>query len=717
MNEFESVERLGMHPRMPRRAYRHLLDIAALGVALFGELAAPAGSALAEAAIDVDVGVVGQVEVGDQVIIRVTITADELIDGEVVVAMRNTGISTQRDIQIASGTTKEFWFALPSMWDASRIDVSVRDDGDEVATKTATARLTDDEIVGVLPRLAARVGELPLDVELAQSVGGASVSAVPIEVVDLGVSALRTYDTLVAAADDLSELSEAQLTTLLTWVSVGGILLLDDATAATELPEQWQPGRNGYAWADLGEVRLTEGAAAGGEWDEIIQPTPVGSPAMTSGSEMMMDPQMDLARRAGLDLPTIAPLAVGIGIYAFVLGPVLYLVLRKARRLTLGWFVIPAVAVLTAAGVAVAGGGALRHGNPASVSFIHESPAGAYQMSSVLTFSSDGGAADMIVPTGWALTQSSSMFWGDGRQVPIEIRRNADGTAQASVALEATQANIRSYSGSARPFGLSTSAGWDGDGAVTGEVTNDSDVTFHDVAVFAGEDEELLGDLAPGATTEFSLKAIRNLRFNWESRGADVWRDAFGADGGMWDDRGPPIDPKDVDSTVEFGVWGAASTDIDLFPQGMVRAVGWTDEIADNLVDGDDVSTVVAVATVAPITSDDDSVNLVTTRAGAVRGPFGFAVRPANDQVIRYLLPAGADPDALFLIGHDKLNIEEISFWDGAQWVEADASDDVIAVPDAALRHGVVLLRTDVDMNVGVQGIPQLTDTSPEADS
>ena len=87
---------------------------------------------------------------------------------------------------------------------------------------------------------------------------------------------------------------------------------------------------------------------------------------------MMVDPQQDLARRAGLDLPSITPLVLGIAVYAIVLGPIVYFVLRRMRRLTLGWFVIPVVAVLTAGGVAVAGGGALRNGNPATATFLQD---------------------------------------------------------------------------------------------------------------------------------------------------------------------------------------------------------------------------------------------------------------------------------------------------------------------------------------------------------
>jgi hypothetical protein len=664
------------------------------------------------------VGVDGQFEVGDPIVLRVAVTADELIDGEIVVTMRGMSTSSRRDVQIAAGTTKEFYFALPSSWEDPTFEVSVRDGDDEVVAESVRARQrTGGEVVGVLPRLATRLGELPGEVALGEGLGQATVAALPLDVIDLGVSALRSYDSIAAGADDLAELDERQRDVLYAWVSLGGVLMLDDAAAAGDLPDAWQPGPMGHAWADLGEIRLTDGQALSGAWDEIIQPTVIGTPAAMGSTEMMVDPQQDLARRAGLDLPSITPLVLGIAVYAILLGPIVYFVLRRLRRLTLGWFVIPVVAVLTAGGVAVAGGGALRNGNPATATFLQDSAAGGYAMSNVLTFSDSGGRADVELPVGWALAAGNDMFWGGGRIVPIEITRNGDGTSRSSVSLEATQANVRMYAGTTRSAGLATTAVWDGDRTVTGTVTNGTDMTLRDVAVFAGEDEALVGDLAPGETADWSLSAVRNLRFNWDMRGPAVWGDPFG---------GPMIFERevraavdiDVDAdagsseNVEFGVWGAASGDVELFPTGMARVVGWTDEMPSLLVAGDDTSSRTAITSLAPITSEGDAVNAATIRAIAVRNPF-FGPVPGNNQVFRYVLPTDADPEELFVVGLDQVDIEEIAFWTGSRWVDGDATLDAVPVPESAIRGGAVMIRTDVDMNRGPVGLPSLTDRAP----
>jgi hypothetical protein len=160
-----------------------------------------------------------------------------------------------------------------------------------------------------------------------------------------------------------------------------------------------------------------------------------------------------------------------------------------------------------------------------------------------------------------------------------------------------------------------------------------------------------------------------------------------------------------------------ASTDVELFPTGMVRAVGWTNELPSGLIEGDDASSATAISVLAPVTSEDNAVGVATVRAQAVRGPFGFNGGMVSDQVFRYVLPQDANVDELYLVDHVNLNVHELSFWDGESWVDADPLDEAVAIPEDTIRNGVLLVRTDVDMNVPQQGLPTLTDQAPEDDS
>lgn len=680
--------------------------LAAAGAAIIGGLA-PAGTASAATEIDVTIGVNGQFEPNDQVLVHVTVTADELIDGELVASVDDLAVAVRQHIEVPAGTTKQFYLLVPGMWERARVEVSIREGGDEVAAERVTARMSDGELVGVLPRLAARIGELPDgEIALGDKLGGAYLSAVPYAVVDLGVAALRSFDTIVAGGDDLPAMGDAQLDVLWAWVSTGGVLLLDDEAAIASVPEDWRPGPAGYAWAGLGEIRLTGGEAAAGNWSDVIPITLLGnSPGMFAGTEMMFGPQgpnTDLAARAGVNLPTIAPLAIGLGVYGLVLGPVIYLVLRRVRRLTLGWFVIPTLAVLTAGGVTVAGAGALRSGDPAESAFLQDAAGGAaYRMSNVLTFSSNGGSADVDIPAAWAL-QSSTFFWHEGATIPITITRLSDGASQASVELEATQANVRTYAGTSTASGLVTTARLDGERDIVGTVTNTTDHTFTDIAVFASHGQAAIGELAPGEEVDWKLRVPRDLEFNWDSRGTRVWGDPW---------QGGRFEVADGTSA-EWGIWGLASSDIDLFPTGMVRVVGWTDGIASEIIAAEE-STVTGVSSLTPITSDDHRVNAATVRAVGARSPFTFNVAGGTDQVLRYLLPPGADPEELFLVPGNRADADEIAFWDGSRWIDANASLDAIPVPQEAVRDGTVLVLADVDINMEPGGVPVLTDESP----
>ena len=165
----------------------------------------------------------------------------------------------------------------------------------------------------MLPRLAARFGELPDTAALADGLGSARLTVFDPNLLDLGVIALQTFDTLIASGDDLVGLDAGQLADILRWVSIGGILVVDDDAGLAVLPDEWQPGRNGVAWAGLGEIHHVKGAASAGAWGPVISATTSGSIGSMFGTEMMTDPQFDLANRSGVDLPSITPLAIGLG--------------------------------------------------------------------------------------------------------------------------------------------------------------------------------------------------------------------------------------------------------------------------------------------------------------------------------------------------------------------------------------------------------------------
>ena len=142
---------------------------------------------------------------------------------------------------------------------------------------------------------------------------------------------------------------------------------------------------------------------------------------------------------------------------------------RRWRRLTLGWVVIPTLAVLTAGGIAVAGDGMFSEGDPAAAVFVQTTPGGAYELATALTYSSDGGVARQVLPVGWSVMTGGNMF-GPTDMSSTVLEPTADGRLTSSVRLEAMQANVRSYEGPAPDLDLQVTAEYTPDGEGGGTI-------------------------------------------------------------------------------------------------------------------------------------------------------------------------------------------------------------------------------------------------------
>lgn len=656
-------------------------------------------------ALDVEAGVGGFGVPAGPIIVHATVTADTLIDGRIEATTESSPIAVRQQIEVPAGTTKEYWFVLPQSFDQPRATVRVID-GDELVEQARAGVNIDEgaELVGLLPELAARSGSLPTQETLNGGLGDAHIDELPVEVMRLGPMALRAYTVAVAGAGDLVALDADERDSLLAWVSMGGTLLLDDGGDTAALPDEWQPGRAGYATAGLGEIRLIDGAGARGEWAGVIPPTSrMFDEPFSAGTEMTVGPQEDLARRAGITLPSVVPLSLGLGAYALVIGPALYLLLRRMRRLTLGWVVIPVGAALVTVAIVVIEGDSLT-GDTTAATFIQTSPGVAFGFTNVLSFADSGGSVDLDIAPTSTLDSGGAMWFGDPADLgQIVLERAGDGTQVASADVEASQASVTTVAGLAEPLAFSTTATVDDDGVLTGRVTNDTDVTMHDVAVFSPTSQALLGNVGPGESAMWRLDPIGEQVFMGNSRGANLWRLGF-------DDMGRDRQRR-PGQLAEIGIWGQVSMSLDYFPSATVRVVGWTDELASG-VSPDSASTVTAVSAVQPISGG--TVSAATAARSIVRGS---DMVPGQSQVYRFLLRPGADTGDLALEGFDvpfgqggRLNFDgELETWTGNRWVELPRRGDRYTLPDEAVIDGVVLVRSTLMSGDGFGVLPVLS--------
>lgn len=649
--------------------------VALVGIAVD---AAPV-SAADETTLTVTAGVGdGWYDPGDHIVVTATVATDEVLNGRIDV-VATSGAVVSRTIQVAGGTTKAFMLVISTGYDFGPAVVNLYRGNELISKKSATLAVAESvELVGVLPALVTRAGELPDQVNIATG-GQAVLAELSLEQMALGSTALEVYDSIAATTGDLGSLQPEQLSALLSWLNRGGRLLLDDDGDLSALPEEWRPIDANYALAGRGEVRLIDGMGSSNRWAAVIEPS--GSTSNERGSffgssEQLGVTQQDLARRSGVDLPSLVPLLVPLLAYSLVVSLVLYFVLRAMRRLTLAWVAIPVLAAVTAIGVFWYGQQWRSVGKPAAVTFIESYPGGGDAVASVLTFSRDGGTAKVRLPAGWQSDSELTQFFGAAATVAPRLIPSASGT-EVQMRLEPGQVTTANVTGPTAQAGLVVTATVR-DNEVVGTVTNRSTVTLYQVAVFGPGGVDDLGTLAPGADADFALDA-RVLPFGFTL--ADrVWKGTS--------------DPRAADGEIaELGIWTNAGTGRTMYPTGLVRAAGWTTELQNGVdITGGFTSTTV-VTTLAPIRATTGPIPEASVRASLVRTPFGMFGNGLGDTIYRYVLPAGASV-GVGIVVEVPSGLPAVDLWNGTGWV-TQTPDQLarVIVPPAMRTDGVIMMR------------------------
>ncbi len=236
---------------------------------------------------------------------------------------------------------------------ASAIRVLVKDTSGEVLeSRTVTVDYSADTAVGVLTSIPLSGDNVPTD-----TVGSLSTAKLlRVDPSDLvRPSLLDVMGGLVVGAADLEQLQPRAIDLIRQWVYRGGSLMIDTAPSdplpIVDLPAT-TPQRTpiGGGW-----VIFTNGQAQRGEWSAFLEPgtnLPVDNRDQWFGQDDSFDSlenrNVALVDFALIPTGTIAAILIGT---ALLVGPVMGVALKRAKRSHLMWVAAPLTAVLIAGGV------------------------------------------------------------------------------------------------------------------------------------------------------------------------------------------------------------------------------------------------------------------------------------------------------------------------------------------------------------------------------
>jgi hypothetical protein len=353
------------------RACPVLRMAAVSALAMLATLVLAASPAAAETRIVAEAGVDGRYVPGEAIPVHVEVHADQLVSGELRITTRDEmGMGFESSevvvpVEVPGGSVKSYRFLVSdSLWQLPRFTVRLID-GDRTLARDTVSLNHDvaDELVGLLPAMSDAV-DAPERTDLLAAEGVARYATLDPAWLDLGREGLGLLGTIVALDADLAALSDRQRDELLHWVHTGGTLVVDDRAEnpVSALPDDAQPVDGSHVRVGAGLVRLGDGAARAGGWEDLIYPTPATAAGqdgdamnMGMGGGGAMPVLATLSSDAGFRLPAGGSLVLLLGAYLLLAGPGAYFLLRSMRRATLAWLVLPALAGVFTAVVYVQG--------------------------------------------------------------------------------------------------------------------------------------------------------------------------------------------------------------------------------------------------------------------------------------------------------------------------------------------------------------------------
>ena len=648
------------------------------------------GAAAAAAGIAVDAGYAGAFAPLAPVPVRVTLTADRLVRGTLVVE-GDAGAPIRVPIDLAGGSRKQVLILVPTPAVSTNISIRVSLDGSRSTAAIAdVANRGDAELVGVLP--GVRGGRpLPLPALLSIDAGTARFAAIGDLELLRAPGSLLALSAIAAQPQEIARLSEPVRSGIQQWIAQGGTLLLaaDRGDPLTTLPGELRVGSTGRRTIGRGEIRATGRDLGNRSWDRIVDPTGVRERTTVTVGFRRNPPGIadELDADSGLRVPRVgwlAPLAIG---YSLVSATLLLATRSRRGRVRAVYLYAPLLAFTTTGVVVVAGRSVRASVMPAHATVLDVGATGTEATTILGVARGEPGSATIRLPRNWTpiplstVLTNSSLVASSATQVQqlpqgTRVRVDLIGGAFGVVAARGPVPN---------QGGLELVARAERDDQVSGTVRNTTPWSLRQVAVFIDNASTFVGDVPAGATIPWTL-FVPDVS-NRASGGSwiDAWQSTVGFGG----------KPNEGVNFSAWADWASTRTD-ELLGPGRVAAVGWTrDRVVSIDLGGKKLARArgrTAVVGRSSIATDPKAPARIAVARSVVRtGPVGVA---------RFDLPTGAGSAlAVRALAGTSVDVWTPTGWTPIQPAATDgASSPVLtwndlALPSAALTGGRVFVR------------------------
>ncbi len=520
-----------------------------------------------EVVIQAKAGVADGLLVGLVDPIVVTLQSRRLIQGTLRVSLGfNGGSTVELPVEVPANTPVRVVMPVNGIVSVGQVRVNFEKGKKLLATTSVESPVLEGEAIAVLP--GAQSKPFLRTADLGGMVQLHIVKAVADDF-ERFPNLLDSVSTLALRAEEFNSFSTRLQNDVLRWVRAGGEVLVDDkpgtpVNGLDALRPSDDSGNVANVTVGNGAFRFTSGEVRLGKWVTIAGFTRRGAYEAERGSNSD-GLQGQLAFQSGQKVAKIGSLIIGLFGYIAFVGPFLFFLLRRTKRLVAVWTVIPLIASLTAAGVVGFGLSKRKTGTDAAVSVVDVGVGGARSVSTVLLRSVDGSTKRTPLKPEWHLT--SSNFNGGGELGQNIERAGSNGEITSNI--PAGGVILTSARGPLeRSLDLTISAQIKKN-LMFVSVKNPTQVVLRDVVVRSVTSEKEIGVLQPGATKTVSIEqaasAVDGLSLHERSVQPPV------------DDNGNINDnlSKDPDWTF-FQGWN--SIEGSPIPWGSVEVTGWAQD-------------------------------------------------------------------------------------------------------------------------------------------